>query len=1091
MEAPRLGIEESRVRMGAIITTPGSVVILENDLPFAEPLSPILQHLRSKLKNKNLKFIDQFLLKTKTYSLQRQVFRDYYTGGRVARQEDLIPEELGYEKGHLWRALWNQWIEVEGLGPGIIYFPRAAQLPQETLSFLGSLLQEGAGQWSCCLEYDPVDLDAMDQEKKYAWDLLVQKIENLGSVICQSEDRKIERIVEPFLDVVPSLENLQELYHFFCFRDLIPLLEARLESPDRYTLEEEITFRILLGSAWMLLGEYEKASLNFYNLFGVSSKSLDSRELMVAHRLTGFTQYKKDNSEGSYKSAYSCFSLAEQMGDDKEIFLALFLILLNDARENRLDQEAWEQAFRRYRSLGESLGWINHLAYWLCRPDRLNPVSQAHEVDECQDRAIHYAKKLGNEFRMAAAFHTKGYMLLLRGEYSLVPSYYKKSEKLKLKQGNALETAYVQNGLGYFYHQVGKHHEAETYFFRSMDSALQAQDFHEVGMVLCNLAILYLYTGNPQWGLKYLEELIPLMQSLKITGLSYHSRFEIDGLCALAYLQVGRELKFRELLRRMDQNIGKVQEGRLGGQVEELLLYHILHGEAAALERNSEKLDQSLSLAEAYLKKHENQLQHRKQFFLMEKNYLTTTMKGFEPKRETILLKVRKTPDFKRLRETSQLTSTHQYMQKKLEEVHLLTLLRGLLGVESDPESMIQDSLELLRRSVVADVAIYFEFRHGEVRILKAQDTPPLSPACWSALESLSATWRDRGKILHLTRTKNWNPGLEGLSWVVLPIKEDSNFTSRLVLGILSEGRDFDQEDLSILSLAAAQISHRLVLLEQEQQIMEKNFLLENSNTELQASLSALKVAQTQLISTEKMAVLGTLVAGIAHEINTPLGIGVTAASYIKGQAEELVEQSRTGLLKKSRFEGFLADLQTSSELLSQNLQRASELIKSFKQVSVDQTSDQERLFPLHAYIQDIIKSLHPQLKRKDLNIHISCPQDLSVKSFPGAFSQILTNFCMNSLIHGFEGRLEGTIEIRVFTESQRLILEYRDNGRGMNQEAKDHHFEPFYTTLRNEGGTGLGSYIVYNLVTQRLKGEISLETEPEKGVKYRITIPL
>ncbi len=265
----------------------------------------------------------------------------------------------------------------------------------------------------------------------------------------------------------------------------------------------------------------------------------------------------------------------------------------------------------------------------------------------------------------------------------------------------------------------------------------------------------------------------------------------------------------------------------------------------------------------------------------------------------------------------------------------------------------------------------------------------------------------------------------------------------------------------------------------------------EMANEALRESLMMVKRTQSQLVESEKMASLGGLVAGVAHEINTPIGIGVTAASFLERKSQECHERFVAGTMKRSDLNTFLVDAQESSQMILGNLERAATLIRSFKQVAVDQTSEERRRFILKNYIDDVLISLRPRMKRTDHTVTVRCPETLEVDSFPGAFSQVITNLLVNSLIHGFEEGASGRILFDLSLDSEdRVLFRYSDSGRGMSEEVRKRIFEPFFTTARGQGGSGLGMHIVYNLVTQTLDGSIECESAPGEGVTFTIRFP-
>ncbi len=232
----------------------------------------------------------------------------------------------------------------------------------------------------------------------------------------------------------------------------------------------------------------------------------------------------------------------------------------------------------------------------------------------------------------------------------------------------------------------------------------------------------------------------------------------------------------------------------------------------------------------------------------------------------------------------------------------------------------------------------------------------------------------------------------------------------------------------------------------------------EMANQALRESLVMIKRTQSQLVESEKMASLGGLVAGVAHESNTPIGIGVTAASFLERKSRECQERFAAGEMKRSDLDTFLTDSLESSQMILNNLDRAATLIRSFKQVAVDQTSEEQRRFFLKNYIDDVLVSLRPRMKRTDHTVMVHCPDTLEVDSFPGAFSQVITNLLVNSLIHGFEEGQSGKIVFDLSLSPEDWVLfRYSDTGRGMAEDTRKRVFEPFFTTTRGQGGEWFG----------------------------------
>jgi PAS domain S-box-containing protein len=260
---------------------------------------------------------------------------------------------------------------------------------------------------------------------------------------------------------------------------------------------------------------------------------------------------------------------------------------------------------------------------------------------------------------------------------------------------------------------------------------------------------------------------------------------------------------------------------------------------------------------------------------------------------------------------------------------------------------------------------------------------------------------------------------------------------------------------------------------------------------ELSQTLDNLRATQSQLVEAEKMAALGGLVAGVAHEINTPVGVGVTAASLLEEKTAALLKTYENGQMKRSDLEKYLDTAGQSSQMLLTNLNRAAELIQSFKQVAVDQSSEERRQFSIKAYLEEVLLSLRPKLKRTRHTIEINGNDSLTLDSYPGVFSQIVTNLVMNSLLHAYGPDDAGQLTFEFRQEDGRFIFEYADDGKGISEEDLSKIFDPFFTTKRGQGGSGLGLHIIYNLVTQRLEGTIRCESEIGVGTRFVIEMSI
>jgi signal transduction histidine kinase/HAMP domain-containing protein len=315
----------------------------------------------------------------------------------------------------------------------------------------------------------------------------------------------------------------------------------------------------------------------------------------------------------------------------------------------------------------------------------------------------------------------------------------------------------------------------------------------------------------------------------------------------------------------------------------------------------------------------------------------------------------------------------------------------------------------------------------------------------------------------------------------------------------LVSGQCFEIESQNYLIITALSIfelresQNQLIKLnsELELRVFKRTQELQQKNSDLDDALKAITKAQEQLVQSEKLSSLGSMVAGVAHELNTPIGNALLVASTLNEDYLDLVKSMETGM-RKSSFQEFLEKIRLATNLMVSNLQRAAGLIGSFKSVAIDRTSSQRREFDLSVLINEIILSLGPNLKQSSVKIVTKLNSDIFLNSYPGPLGQVLSNLISNSILHGFTSNLKGEITIVAkLSDPDHVVLQVRDNGLGIAPEHLNRIFDPFFTTKLGKGGSGLGLNIVYTIVTGLLGGQIEVKNLGQGGCEFTILIPL
>lgn len=339
---------------------------------------------------------------------------------------------------------------------------------------------------------------------------------------------------------------------------------------------------------------------------------------------------------------------------------------------------------------------------------------------------------------------------------------------------------------------------------------------------------------------------------------------------------------------------------------------------------------------------------------------------------------------------------------------------------------------------------------------------------------------------------------IERLQKLIAQIATEKNFSKR--------GPETDVEEIQFLSqhintLLDTIVAYIEMQQQKEQQILQLNSNLELSvtartqelattNAALNSSLQKLQLYQSELIEQQKMAALGQLVAGVAHEINTPIGIGVTAISMLMEQLKYIDKTYKDNRLTAKGMNSFLIESQDCSDMVFRNLCRAADLISRFKQVAVEQSNESQQQVCLSKVLEDILFTLQPKFKHTQYSIQLNCSDQIFVQINVAALQQVIINMVMNSLIHGFDNREQGHILIEVALQAKDCVIIIADDGNGIAPAIIKTIYDPFVTTKRGQGGSGLGMHLVYNLVSVALKGRIVLDEQYHPGARFIICFP-
>ncbi|MEC8326441.1 MAG: ATP-binding protein [Pseudomonadota bacterium] len=353
--------------------------------------------------------------------------------------------------------------------------------------------------------------------------------------------------------------------------------------------------------------------------------------------------------------------------------------------------------------------------------------------------------------------------------------------------------------------------------------------------------------------------------------------------------------------------------------------------------------------------------------------------------------------------------------------------------------------------------------------------------------------------LITLTFQRRFSRPIEALSTVVKDVSKNKNYDVIVPTAKITELDMLAKSINTLFARTLAQLERqkkdeqeiRQLNQNLEQKVNQRTEALKEANQELLSTLERMHQYQTKIVENEKMASLGQMVAGVAHEVNTPLGLGITGSTLLKDKLEELRVNFENKTLTSSHMSRFIEDGVENLDLIYRNLNRAAELVSSFKQLAVTHETQEDKLIHLHDFINQVITTLSSELTKFPHQVSIEGDTHLEVWTKPPIIQQIIENLISNSLIHAFNPEQQGNIVITVSANEHATIIDYQDDGNGVPISIRNRIFDPFVTTRRGEGGSGLGLHLVYNLVTQALDGSIKLDTEAQTGAHFIIELPI
>lgn len=859
-----------------------------------------------------------------------------------------------------------------------------------------------------------------------------------------------------------NISRIRDYYNFLEIEECKKLLDSvEVESLNNDELYE---FYKINGDIYLYQKDYDKALITFNQLLSITHTNRDNCYVLESYRKLAICHLHKNNPEDAKKYGEHFHKLAQAQNS---VTLMAHSAYINFRLQ--IFMSAYSEYFNNLHrdfSILESAGFYNYLSLIFTNGNLLISLLKSSEETE---NVIGYfewgfdiAKRHKNRYRMATAYATKGIIEQANGLTSQAEESYLKALKIKKQLMCKKEIAQTANSLGYFYFTQGDYELARKYLNLALRSIKNSRNYEEICSTFFNFGSMNFYTGNYNEAVKSFNTILNIMDPLGITDLSYHSRITIYSL-------LGSSLLY---LDRYD---------------EAILLYKKL--KVLPLYKEEDHDYEFLSLFNGCIKRYEGDKESAIIFFQeaskiqydkkVKERYFQDRIRFELGERELVEHKPIKPGNFnyQSIIELVKLDNSLNNLHQRVEEISFLNNLQDLLRDVTAIEELLNMTSKLIVESFLIDTIIIKQ--ESIVRVNYSSHGPISEESINIQKKMLSKISVDRYTLYF------------------------GNLFSSTKVSLTTE---------KILNISFKQIITSIEKLEQDIIIRQKNeeleFKVKQRTKELELSLDKInrqtkeielynqqledlvEERSKKLVESEKLASLGSLVAGLAHEINTPLGVLITSNSQLVDEnkrVKRLIEESR---LKKSDLFHMVNTTSDLTDIITAGSRRVNELISSFKRLSIDRNLLDKIDFNVKSYIDEILLLFGTSVDLKNIQISIQCSPDLVIHSYPGLFSQIVTNLIQNSVIHGFTKEIKGHIWIDIDVKDNQFIMTFTDNGVGIDRDILPQIFDPFFTTRRTTGGTGLGLHIIYNIIHQNLSGNISCEIT-ERGTEFHISFPL
>lgn len=499
-----------------------------------EPYYPFINLIKMKLKELDEKETIALLNKAKIYNAHKSIFVNNITGKKIERNEEIVFEEIKYEQNKMHQNIWNLFYLLYGNSPLVLIFENINLFPASTFELLKDILSASSHNkilFLFTLSYKEHSICKINNDE---WLDFYETISKTSSQFRIFSKNEVYTEYKRQLNITVNEHILNTLLNFLCLKDCHNIDHCSNIMPE--IILDDIKKSIVqnLAESYLLAHAYDKARILFQKILDYARKKNDILLMAIIYRKLGVIAYNKTNLPDAKKFAFQSQNLLHQIKDNNQTFYTNSLLLLINFREQYYTRKEWKSKFIKNIELGEKLGFVNNLAYWLGRFDPFDPTKDEKIVSTNISRAIEICKKYNNDFRLASAIHILAFVKQSNSHIDEAYNLYKKSCKLRLQINDLDESSYINNALGYLMIQKGNYKKAHSFFYTALKLALKSKNYHEVAICFCNMAINSFYSLKFIDAIIYFEHTQKIKEIAHIKYLSFHTNYEMNSFSAIA-----------------------------------------------------------------------------------------------------------------------------------------------------------------------------------------------------------------------------------------------------------------------------------------------------------------------------------------------------------------------------------------------------------------------------------------------------------------------------------------------------------------------------------------------------------------------------